>query len=213
MPELRFAVQGVEAVTGTATPAVGVRLSVRCATGEPIVGVLLRCQARLFPARRRHTPSEQERLGEVFGGASAWSTTMRHLLWTETTHVLSPFEGETSALLHLPATYDLGASTSRYFDSLNEGEVAAALLFSGTIYYRAPERDFAVSPLPTTAEATFSIPVSVWRRAVVEPAGGAAAVLVAPATLDRLDRARIRRGLSTLDEAVRELLDGATEGP
>ena len=75
------------------------------------------------------------------------------------------FTGSVEVPLPVPFTYDLQIASTRYFSSLDDGEIPLLLLFSGTIFGSADGR-LRVQQVPWSKETTFRLPVSQWREAV-----------------------------------------------
>jgi hypothetical protein len=78
-----FSVDGAEAASSAASPAVALELHVAVAPDVPVHAVLLRCQARIEAARRGHAPGERERLFDLFGEPARHARTLRPLPWTQ----------------------------------------------------------------------------------------------------------------------------------
>ena len=80
MPDLSFAVAGVEPAPHSATPLLNFKLRVENADpAEPIPAVMLRCQIRIEPARRPYGESEQEKLSDLFGEPARWGQTLHSM--------------------------------------------------------------------------------------------------------------------------------------
>ena len=97
MPDLSFQVESAEPQEHAAVPTLLFALRVTEA-GQPTTAihtVALRCQIRIEPARRAYTPSERERLSDLFGTPERWGQTLRPMLWTHVSATLPPFEGTT----------------------------------------------------------------------------------------------------------------------
>ena len=70
----------IERLMRAAEPALRFRVRIDAA-GPPVQAILLRCQIRIEPARRRYTATEQARLLELFGTPERWGQTLRSLLF------------------------------------------------------------------------------------------------------------------------------------
>ena len=138
MPDLDFAVEGAEVVTFAVAPTLALKLRITDSGEEPVHAVMLDCQVRIEAPRRRYVPAERERLGDLFGDPSRWSQTLRSLLWTHASVNVPPFAGSVLVDLRLPCTYDFNVQVTKYFDSLEDGEVPLTLLFSGSIFFAGP---------------------------------------------------------------------------
>ena len=139
MPDLRFRVEGAQAVAHAASPLVSLRLHISNAASDPIHAVLLRCQVQIEAPRRAYEESEQEGLADLFGAPARWPTTLKPLLWTQLGATVPAFAGETRFELQVPCTVDLNVASGKYFQSLASGAVPLLLLFSGTVFHAAPD--------------------------------------------------------------------------
>jgi hypothetical protein len=211
MPDLAFAVQGVEAVPFCATPTLGVALRVTNPAGERVHAVALDCQVRIDAHRRRYTDAEQQRLSELFGEPARWSQTLRSLLWTHAHTSVPPFEGEATVQLPLPCTADFNVLAGKYFHALEGGTVPVGLLFSGTVFYAGATGALTVSRIPWSAEAELDLPVSTWHELIDLYYPNTAWLTLRRDAFDRLQAYRLRRGLPTWEQALEELL-AAAEG-
>jgi len=214
MPDLRFNVEGSEAVAYAASPRVGLKLRITetSEASENVTGIhsiLLRCQVRLEPGRRRYEAGEQRRLVELFGEPQRWGQTVRSMLWTNVTETVPPFRGETVFDLQIPCTYDFNVAATKYFAALEDGEVPLTLLFSGTIFYATGEQSLQVQQIPWEKEASYRLSVRVWRGMMDLYYPNTAFLEVRQDLFDRLRQFRIARGMVTVERALESLLDGA----
>jgi hypothetical protein len=217
MPDLNFQVEKAEPVPFAAGPLLvfKLRVSQAAAGGEPgpIHTVALRCQIRIEPARRRYGSAEQERLLDLFGTPDRWSQTLRAMLWTHTSVAVPPFSTSTVVDLLVPCTYDFNLATAKFFYALVEGEVPLTLLFSGTVFYEAPDGALQVCQIPWEKEAAFRLPVRVWKDMMDLYYPNSAWLCLRQDVFDRLYRYKSRRGLPTWEQALESLLPpGDTEG-
>ena len=160
MPELDFQLEGVEVARYAAAPLLVFRLRVsNVDPDETIHNVSLQCQVQIETARRRYEPGEQERLQELFGEPERWGATLRPLLWTHTSTVIPPFQGNTLVELPVPCSYDFNVAATKYFYGLEEGEVPLLLLFSGSIFYADDDTGtLQVSQISWNKDASFRLP-------------------------------------------------------
>ena len=85
------------------------------------------------------------------------------MLWTHASVVVPPFTGTTVVDLPVPCSFDFNVAATKYFHALEDGEVPLCLLFSGTIFYSDDDGFLQVSQIPWEKEASFRLPVSVWK--------------------------------------------------
>ena len=142
MPDLNYQIMGAESLHFAAAPTLLFKLRVAEAESpgadpRPIHSVVLRCQIRIEPTRRSYSVQEKERLRDLFGTSERWGQTVRSMLWTHVSVVVPPFEGSAEVGLPVPCSYDFGLAATKYFASLEGGDLPLCVLFSGTIFYQA----------------------------------------------------------------------------
>src|SRR4051794_7563679 len=96
MPDLNFQVERAEPQRHAAEPLMLFKLRITEAVTPqptPIHSVVLRCQVRIEPARRRYGEREKERLLDLFGTPERWGQTLRPMPWTHVSAVAPPFTG------------------------------------------------------------------------------------------------------------------------
>ena len=160
--------------------------------------------------RRRYTDAEAERLNDLFGETQRWSDTLKPLQFTTLSVMVPSFTGSTQLDLPVPFSYDLEIASARYFSALDAGEIPLLMLFSGTIFGTAAGR-LQVQPVPWSKEATFRLPVSVWRESVDAHFPNSAWIRMSRETLDELIRFKNRKALPTWDATVAALLAEASQ--
>ena len=204
IPELSFGVEGAEAVPYAAVPTLGFKL--RIGADRPIRALQLATQIRIAATRRPYCASEQEGLLELFGPPERHATTLRSLLWTHTTVLVPPFDGETVVDMHVPCTYDFEVAGARYLRALQGGEVPLELLFSGTVFYTAAGGRLQVARISWDHEAAFRLPVAVWRETMDHYFPNATWLRLDKEAFDRLAAFKAQRTLPTWEAALDALL-------
>lgn len=217
MIDLNFQVDGAEPERFAAVPVLLFKLRLREAAAPgrpptPIHAIVLRCQVRIEPARRRYGPGEQQRLLDLFGTPQRWGQTLRPLLWTHASVAVRPFAGDTEVDLPVPCSFDFSLAASKYFDALEGGEIPLCFLFSGTIFYEAREGGLQVAQIPWEKEAYFRLPAAAWNalRDLYYP--NSAWLCLRKDVFDRLGRYKSRRGLPTWEQALEQLLAAGEAG-
>jgi hypothetical protein len=193
-----------------ASPTVLLRLRVREVTGATVHAVALRCQVRIEPRRRRYDDDEAAALADLFGARSRWASTLKPLQLAQLGHMVPTFTGATEVDLALPCSYDFDVAAHKYLYALEDGVAPLLLLFSGTWFVNRPE-GLTVLPVPWDLEASFGLPVAVWREAMDQHFPGSAWLRLGRDTFDALYRYRSDNALLTWDEAIRRLLKEAGE--
>jgi hypothetical protein len=208
--ELVFDWLGARAERFSVVPALTLCLRISETTGQPVDAIALRCQIRIEPHRRRYGETEARRLHDLFGDPSRWADTLKPLQFTTVPVMVPGFSGSTDLDLPVPFTYDLQISATRYFASLDDGEVPLLLLFSGTVFATVDGR-LQVQQVPWSKEISCGLPVKVWREAVDAHFPDSAWVTMSRHTLDELMRFKTRHALPTWDATLRALLTRADE--
>jgi hypothetical protein len=208
MPDLNFQIEGAGPQRSAATPQMLFRLRVREAgtPATPVHAVVLRCQVRIEPARRRYGPAEQERLLDLFGTPERWGQTVRDMPWEHVGAVVPPFTGETAVDLPVPCSYDFSLAATRYFDALEGGDIPLRFLFSGTIFYHVQDAGLQVAQVPWDKESAFRLPAATWKDLMELYYPNGAWLRLRKDVFDRLSRYRSRHGLATWEQALEGLL-------
>ncbi len=209
MPELSFQVEKAEPLPHAAAPLLVFKVRITqggAGAPVPVHSVVLRCQVRIEPARRRYVPAEQDRLLDLFGEPARWAQTVRSMPWTHVTAAVPAFTDETLFDLQVPCTYDFNVAAAKYFYALQDGMVPVSLLFSGTIFYAGAGGALQVAMVPWEKEASFGLPVRVWQDMMELYYPNSAWLCLRRDVFDRLQAYKRRRGLPTWEQALEELL-------
>jgi hypothetical protein len=214
MPDLSFQVEKAEPEPFAAAPLLLFKLRIsQSPTGAvPIHAIVLRCQIRIEPARRRYNGKEPERLLDLFGTPDRWSQTLRPMLWTHTSVMVPPFTDHIVVDLPVPCTFDFNVAAAKYFYALEEDVVPLSLLFSGTLFQDVEEVGLQVEQIPWDKEATFRLPVSVWKKMMERYYPNSAWLCLRRDVFDRLYEYKSRQGLPTWEQALERLLPPADKG-
>jgi hypothetical protein len=205
---LSFEVIGARPEPHAAVPTIMFALGVSETDGGTVHALALRCQLRIEPQRRRYRAEEEERLYELFGETPRWGDSLRPFLWTHTSTTIPGFTGSAEFQLPVECTYDFEVAAAKYLHALSEGEIPLLLLFSGTVFTRG-ETGFAAEPVSWQQEASYRMPVQVWRGVMDMYFPNSAWVRMRRDTLDQLQRFKASRALPTWDQAFDELLKQA----
>jgi hypothetical protein len=208
MADLSFQIVGARAEPYAAVPTLVFSLRIEETTGLAIHAIALRCQIQIEPNRRSHSPAEQARLLEMFGKPSRWGDTVKPFLWTHAPLMVTGFSGATTVDLPMTCTYDFEVTAAKYFEALDDGEIPLLLLFSGTIFTAGATGNagFMVERVPWEKEATFRLPVHLWREVMDRYFPGSAWIRVQRESLDALQRFKAEHALPTWDDALAALL-------
>ena len=210
MPDLDFVVESAEVLPYAAVPTILFRLGIQNSVdGEKVDSISLRTQIRLAATQRRYDPPEQDRLRELFGEPHQWKDTLRSLLWTNTNTIVPRFTGGCVFEMPVTCTYDFDVVGTKYFAALEDGEIPLEFLFSGSVFYRSENGALQVVHIPWEKEATFRLPVQVWRDMMEHYFPNSAWLRIRKDTFDRLYDYRARNALLTWERTLDDLLDAA----
>ncbi len=210
MTDLSLVVREARVERHAVVPTLMVVLEATVPEGVEVGALALRCQVRIEPQRRRYSAEEAQRLYEQFGEPSQWGDSLRPFLWTHTSTVASRFVGSTQVELPLVCTYDFEVAGAKYLASLSDGDIPLVLLFSGTVFSRGPS-GLSIEPIPWDLEASYRMPVAVWREAMDTYFPNSAWLRIDRRTFEELQRFRASRGLPTWDLAIEHLLAAVAE--
>jgi hypothetical protein len=209
MTAYEFTVLDIFAEPYAAAPQLTARLRIAERTGQVIHAVALRCQVRIEPQRRQYDSAEQKALLGLFGERSRWVDTLKPFLWMQCNTTVQGFTGVTEADLVLPCTYDFDVIGFRYLHALDTGTVPINFLFSGTVFTKG-RTGFGVEQVPWDCEASYELPVAVWRQMIESYFPHTGWIRLDHDVLARFADYRARHGLLTWDATVEALL--AAEG-
>jgi Family of unknown function (DUF6084) len=210
MPELEFVCTGAHPDLGSAAPAIALQLQVTETTGAAVHALSLRTQMRIEPRKRRYDDSEAQAMLDLFGERSRWGETLKPLQLAFANQVVPSFTGSVDIDIALAASFDFDVAANKYLYALDDGEIPLLLLFSGTVFTSGP-RGLSVEPIPWHKEATFRLPVAVWKATMQLHFPGSAWLRLRDDVFDRLYRYRTSEQLVSWDEAIERLLKEAGE--
>jgi hypothetical protein len=204
-PDLQFAAAAVTAVPA-AIPTLRFTVTVERATEARVRGLGLNVALRIAAQRRRYSEEEGERLRELFGPVQDFPRSLGGVPWAQVAINVPGFTGATAVELDVPCTYDFEVAAAKYLAALEGGDVPLELLFSGSMYYSAPDGRLQMAMIPWDREASLRMPLSTWREAVDSAFPDSAWLRVRRDVFARLQAHRSRNGLTTWDETLDSLL-------
>jgi Family of unknown function (DUF6084) len=210
MADLIFGCTGATAERYAATPTLTFSLTITERSGVRVHAIALRCQIRIEPHRRRYSAAEAQRLHDLFGDPSRWAETVKPIQLATVTTMVPTFTAVTETDLQVPVTYDLEVTSARYLYGLDDGTVPLLLLFSGTVFV-ANGDGFSVELVPWSAEASYRMPVSIWRELADVHFPNSAWLRCSRETLDELSAFKAKRALPTWDSTLEALLAEARQ--
>jgi hypothetical protein len=211
-PEVEFAVLGARPLKYAAAPMLALDLDVTETAGRQVYMLALSVQLMIEPARRAYDDAAHERLVELFGAPERWAVTTRSLVWSTLDIVVPAFTGRTTVTVPIACHYDLELAAAKYLHALTDGEAPLALHFNGMVYYPGENGGLQIVLLPWSNSIGFRMPVRVWHETIEHYYPGTAWVGLRAQTLEALQRAKLDRGLATLDDTVHALLADGHDG-
>jgi hypothetical protein len=216
MSGLAFSVLDATSDPYAVTPTLMFRLRIEDAGEQPVSAVALRCQIRIEPQRRGYTDEEAAGLVDLFGGRERWRDTARPFLFAHATTMLRGFTGDLEFDLPVACSYDFEVAASKYLHAVRDGEVPLTFLFSGTVFRPAAAdataaTGFGVEQIPWHLEASYRLPVAVWRAVMDRYFPNSGWIRLDVETLDALVRYRSAQGLPSWERTVESLLTAASE--
>ena len=212
MPELSFSITGAQTVPFAATPIISFRLQVENSpANENIHSIALRTQVLIEVTLRRYTEEEQGKMRDLFGEPDRWSQTLRTMLWTHVSSVVTAFEGQTSVELQIPCTFDFNVAATKYFYGLEDGEIPLLFQFSGSVFFESGEGGLSVVPIPWDKETKFRLPVKTWRETVDAYYPNSAWLCLRRDVFDRIYEYKVRNGIPTWEQALERILESTEE--
>lgn len=205
MSDLRFECIDVRPERYAAVPTLRFQLRLEESTGVAVHAVALRCQIRIEPHRRPYTETEADGLLDLFGEMARWGETLKPLQFAAVSVMVPGFRDSTEVAVFVPCTYDFEVAAAKYFHALEQGEVPLLLLFSGTAFLHA-DSGFSVDPVPWDREASYRLPVGVWRELMDLYFPNTAWLRVRRETLGALQAFKSHAALPTWDDAFDALL-------
>jgi hypothetical protein len=207
VPDPDFEVLSARPTRHAAVPMLELDLKVSEPAARPIYMIALTIALMIDPARRSYDDATRGKLLELFGPPERWAVTTRSLVWTRLDVLVPAFTGSTVVTVPVACSYDMELAAVKYLYALPDAEAPLALHFNGTIYYPGPEDRMQMVLVPWTKSIDFRMPVSVWRETVEHYYPNTGWVALSADTLEGLQRAKLGRGLATLDACVRALLE------
>jgi hypothetical protein len=209
VPELKFQIEGAEAVPYSAVPLIALKLRItNDPADEPIHTLALRYQVQIEPARRRYAPEEQRQLSDLFGEPERWGKTVRPLLWMNTSVSVPGFTGTTLVDLQLPCTFDFNVAATKYFHALVAGDIPLNVLFSGTVFYQDGQGQGLLQAIqiPWDREASYRLPIQIWKRMMDLHYPNSAWLSLRRDVFEKLYRYKVRHGVPTFERVLEALI-------
>lgn len=207
MVDLAFSVAGVDIERHAIAPTLLFKLRIASASPARVENILLNCQVRIEPTRRRYTADEQERLRDLFGEKQRWGETVHSMLWVHSSAQVPAFDDEVMIDLPVPCSFDFNVAATKYFYGLDSDEVPLTLLLSGTIFYRDDDGRLQMDQIPWSKEADFRLPVRLWRELIDQYYPDSAWLRLDRAAFDALARYKRDHGFTSWEQALHALLE------
>lgn len=189
-------------------PTLLARLLVEERSGAEVGTMALRCQLRIEPQRRRYSSREADHLLDLFGQPQQWAGTMHPMQLASMHHLVPAFRDRVETVVPIPCTYDMEVASSKYFASLDDGEVPLTFLFSGTVFV-AGAPTLRTEPIPWHLEAAHRLPVTVWRSMMDQHFPNQGWLRLRRETIDQLRAYAAAEAMVDTDAVVERLLKEA----
>lgn len=207
MPDLSFEVVSANPSGDMITPALTFELGIANRFSEQAIrAVLLRCQIQIEVARRRYDEAEQFQLRDLFDEPSRWGSTLRPMVWANTSVNVPAFTNATNYALVVPCTFDLNIATAKYFHGIAGGEVPLSFLFSGSVFFENTDGVLQIEPIAWNKEARFRLPVAIWKALMDRHYPNSVSLNLRRDVFDELYRFKIDAGLPTFEDAIQRML-------
>lgn len=207
MPDLTFRVEGAEAVPFAAQPLLALKLHVENAIPEETIHTIaLRAQIQIEANRRQYDAREKKSLRDLFDQPERWGQTLRPMLWTHASVAITSFQGQATADLQVPCTFDFNVAATKYFHGISDGDIPLNLLFSGTVFYADPEGALQVSPISWNSEARYRLPARAWREMMEFYYPNSAWLCLKRDVFDRLYDYKVQHAIPTWEQTLEALL-------
>lgn len=211
MVDLDFAVVSARVEPDAASPLLVFKLKVTNKTqATPVQNLMLNCQIRIEPTRRRYGTNDHDRLMDLFGEPERWGQTLQGFLWVHTTASTPPFIDDCTIDLPVPCSYDFNIAATKYFYGLDDGEAPLLLLFSGSVFYLDDDGELQAEQIPWSKEASFRLPVKIWQSMMDHYYPDSAWLRLRRDVFEQLYRYKRHKGLPTFELALQALLDEQT---
>jgi hypothetical protein len=211
VPELAFAVRGIEPVAHAAVPTLELGLGLQRTAGAPVRSASLRLEIRIALGRRAHDGATRQRLAELYGTPEQWKSAPRALPWITTQASVPAFDTETTVAVPLPCTYDFEVTATKYFHALPDGVVPLEVLVTGSVFYADAAGRLRTARVPWDREAAFDLPVRTWKDLMERYFPGTVWIRLPRECFDRLWAYKARRALPSWEDALEELLQARQE--
>ena len=206
IPAPALEITGAAHVPFAAAPTMRFQALAREPDAIPVQSIALSAQVMIDPARRGYDQATRERLAELFGAPERWAPSTSGLAWARVAVTVPAFSREAPFEIEVPCTYDLEVAAAKYFYALPDGVVPLSFHFNGSVFYHDGDGRLQMTPISWSTTARYGMAVSAWRAMIAEHYPGGGWVRVGDDTLERLHTLRAQRGLSTVDDLLRELL-------
>ena len=213
MVDLDFIVEDVAVEKHSIAPLLLFKLRLRNKSPSVrVLNVMLNAQIRIDAVARPYEASEQEGLGDLFGGSERFGQTLRDFVWTHVSIAAPAFDADCVVDLPTPCSYDFNLSATKYFHGLEGGDIPLSFLFSGSIFYRDADDRMQIAQIPRTKESAFALPVAKWRAMIERYYPQCAWLCLRREIFDQLNRYKQRNGFASFEHAIDALLEGSHAG-
>lgn len=206
MTDLDFDVESVTIARNSAIPALMFRLRISNSEPDrPVENVMLQVQLRIEATHRSYTPSERERLIDLFGSPEDWDRSLRSVMWTNASMLVPAFTETCTVELPVPCSYDFDLAATKFFYGVETGDIPLLLLFSGAIFFLNDEGELQIGQIAHHKEAAYRLAASVWQRMMDEYHRRSVWLRIDRELFEEIYRFKRERRLASWNEALRRL--------
>ena len=101
---------------------------------------------------------------------------------------------------------DLEIAATNYFRSVPDGEVPLVFHFNGSVYYADAEGRMQIVQISWEESSSYRLPIAVWQAMIDSYYPDRGWVPAGSATIERLRRFKLERGLPSYEAALERLL-------
>ncbi|MEP7145562.1 MAG: DUF6084 family protein [bacterium] len=208
MPDLTFEIVNAELKPFAAIPTIDFYLRIsNSIQEEEVYAAAIKCQVIIEPNKRIYDTETKEKLYELFGEPVRWEETMNSVQWIIVNIPVPRFTGSTNIKVSIACTEEQTLAAGKYFHAVRDGKIPLAFLFSGTLFYKAPDDKLLITQVPWEKEAQYKMPASIWEEMMEAHFPDGRWLRIRKDVYDRLIKYKARSTFLTLEDCVEAILD------
>ncbi|TFE67521.1 DUF6084 family protein [Methylacidiphilum caldifontis] len=164
---------------------------------------LLRAQVMIEPKQRIYGNKEHLKVSQRFGNPSS----INSLFWTEKIFFLSQIKGIQTYELPIEIRDEHESAIWEFTSSLETGNIFLRFLFNGVCFFLTQENRMQVQSIPWTTEATFELPISLWKETIRQHYPNGLWLRIDLDLYQKLQDYQYRNSLPSLEKSIESLLE------